>query len=513
MSLRVVKATDLMAYEFGKVEGGFQQMSARDLERVLPDGMAIDVFKNKLYDGQLVLLNDAPNVPALQAQKGTMGNTTWRVNPEASNHLSPQAQQAMVSRTKVQGAPASSGGSLNPPLPQPHYTPEAVVADPPPEPIAPTKISENFGKPAQADKVFAKSCTRPYGDTQACEEALKAPNFGMMAAMVPAQALDASGRLPLTKLTGNTTRMPLNWGLTGEIAKSAAKRANFLALAFWPSQLGDGTLYTDEELAQLPEAATRVRFRLYQDEHGNPQAIGIHTGEGNPYGDTVRRISAEAVEDRFEAKVDEEITLTWFPDDSDKVLTAGTSFPDTSGLEISNILVRPIEDDGQELTTLVYPNPEAEHIELIVTFPADSGIPPLYLVFSSPRNKPGGVTGQGEDITGIWLESAGKDLGSPIPSQIADKMRGREFSSFDKFREAFWKEVYADEELRSQFRPGNQGNLKKGRAPKAVPSEWHFEKASFELHHVKEIQHGGAVYDVDNIRIVTPKNHNRIHYG
>ncbi|CZF85371.1 hypothetical protein [Grimontia marina] len=117
MSLRVVKATDLMAYEFGKVEGGFQQMSARDLERVIPDGMAIDVFKNKLYDGQLVLLNDAPNVPALQAQKGAMGNTTWRVNPEASNHLSPQAQQAMVSRTKVQGAPASGGGSLNPPLP------------------------------------------------------------------------------------------------------------------------------------------------------------------------------------------------------------------------------------------------------------------------------------------------------------------------------------------------------------------------------------------------------------
>ncbi|CZF85369.1 S-type pyocin domain-containing protein [Grimontia marina] len=364
--------------------------------------------------------------------------------------------------------------------------------------------------------MFAKSCTRPYGDTQACEEALKAPNFGMMAAMVPAQALDASGRLPLTKLTGNTTRMPLNWGLTGEIAKSAAKRANFLALAFWPSQLGDGTLYTDEELAQLPEAATRVRFRLYQDEHGNPQAIGIHTGEGNPYGDTVRRISAEAVEDRFEAKVDEEITLTWFPDDSDNVLTAGTSFPDTSGLEISNILVRPIEDDGQELTTLVYPNPEAEHIELIVTFPADSGIPPLYLVFSSPRNKPGGVTGQGEDITGIWLENAGKELGSPIPSQIADKMRGREFSSFDKFREAFWIEVSKDERLSSQFIDSNKERMSKGYAPRARKADHSGGKKgrkAFELHHIKEIQYGGEVYNVDNLRVITPKHHIEIHRG
>ncbi|WP_341350711.1 hypothetical protein [Vibrio gazogenes] len=36
-------------------------------------------------------------------------------------------------------------------------------------------------------------------------------------------------------------------------------------------------------------------------------------------------------------------------------------------------------------------------------------------------------------------------------------------------------------------------------------------RVKFELHHVEEIQHGGKVYDVDNIRVTTPKNHIDIH--
>ncbi len=90
--------------------------------------------------------------------------------------------------------------------------------------------------------------------------------------------------------------------------------------------------------------------------------------------------------------------------------------------------------------------------DYILVFPADSGIKPLYVVFKkTERDEPGVVTGHGEEIMGIWLEKASKGLGAPIPKEIADKLRGKEFANWDKFREAFWKEVSNDQKLLKQF--------------------------------------------------------------
>ncbi len=41
--------------------------------------------------------------------------------------------------------------------------------------------------------------------------------------------------------------------------------------------------------------------------------------------------------------------------------------------------------------------------------------------------------------------------GAPIPAHIADKLRGREFKTFDEFREALWLEVSKDSVLLAQF--------------------------------------------------------------
>ncbi|PMN90677.1 hypothetical protein [Enterovibrio norvegicus] len=124
-----------MAYEYGKVEGGFRHLDARELERLVPSGLAIDTFKSQPYDGHLVLLNDAPKVPVLQAVKGNMGGASWTVNPAASTRLSPQAQKAFVGHTKMRsGGDASGNGSLHPPLPEPPYSPESVVDESTPSP-------------------------------------------------------------------------------------------------------------------------------------------------------------------------------------------------------------------------------------------------------------------------------------------------------------------------------------------------------------------------------------------
>ncbi|SIO95217.1 HNH endonuclease signature motif containing protein [Vibrio spartinae] len=116
-----------------------------------------------------------------------------------------------------------------------------------------------------------------------------------------------------------------------------------------------------------------------------------------------------------------------------------------------------------------------------------------------------------EDITGLWLEAAEKELGSPVPSQIADQLRGQKFESFDKFRESFWLTVSEDGNLLSQFASKNQRLIKKGRSPFALPQEHVGKRSRYEIHHVEEIQHGGKVYDVDNMRVMTPKSHINIH--
>ncbi|EEV0956508.1 colicin [Escherichia coli] len=131
----------------------------------------------------------------------------------------------------------------------------------------------------------------------------------------------------------------------------------------------------------------------------------------------------------------------------------------------------------------------------------------------SKRNKPGKATGKGKPVGDKWLDDAGKDSGSPIPDRIADKLRDKEFKNFDDFRRKFWEEVSKDPELSKQFNPGNKKRLSQGLAPRARNKDTVGGRRSFELHHDKPISQDGGVYDMDNLRITTPKRHIDIHRG
>ena len=105
------------------------------------------------------------------------------------------------------------------------------------------------------------------------------------------------------------------------------------------------------------------------------------------------------------------------------------------------------------------------------------------------------------------MQEGATNGGAPIPSQIADKLRGQSFKTFDEFRDAFWMEVAKDPELSKQFIARNLGNMRKGNAPAVPDSEKVGGKIKFELDHIDPIAKGGSVYDVDNIQIMTPKAH------
>ncbi|MDK6717718.1 HNH endonuclease, partial [Escherichia coli] len=63
------------------------------------------------------------------------------------------------------------------------------------------------------------------------------------------------------------------------------------------------------------------------------------------------------------------------------------------------------------------------------------------------------------------------------------------------------------------FSRNNNDRMKVGKAPKTRTQDVSGKRTSFELHHEKPISQNGGVYDMDNIRVTTPKRHIDIHRG
>ncbi|MFJ2715357.1 S-type pyocin domain-containing protein, partial [Pseudomonas sp. NPDC087346] len=147
----------------------------------------------------------------------------------------------------------------------------------------------------------------------------------------------------------------------------------------------------------------------------------------------------------------------------------------------------------------------------ITIFPIESGIPPIFTMFRDRRQDPGIVSGMGQPVSVHWLGAASTPQGAPIPEQIADKFRGREFSSFRSFRRAFWKAVASDSILLDQFSQLNKIDMRDGLAPSARPNEQIGKRQKFEIHHIKPISQGGEVYDVNNLTVLTPHQHIKFH--
>ncbi|MEP8890710.1 S-type pyocin domain-containing protein [Enterobacter roggenkampii] len=172
------------------------------------------------------------------------------------------------------------------------------------------------------------------------------------------------------------------------------------------------------------------------------------------------------------------------------------------------------EGDGETPDTTILPTPwplDNGFDDIILIFPPESGLKPIYVMFRSPRNIPGTASGKGQPQGDNWLDGAGEGEGVPVPAQVADKLRGRTFSSFDSFRRAFWIAVSQDPELAKQLNNASLGQTKLGKSTFVKKGERAGKRLKHELHHKKSIQDGGEVYDIDNIRVLTPKRHVEIH--
>ncbi|MRE93315.1 pyocin [Enterobacter bugandensis] len=284
-----------------------------------------------------------------------------------------------------------------------------------------------------------------------------------------------------------------------------------LLVGMMPGRLNDGEQdFIDKMRAeQMREAPTRVRFTWESDANGNPIPHGWHTPPGQDMV-RVRKMEWDSTYKAytFTTEEDPRITIIWTPDasgDKQPWNTGNQSPPRLPG----TVIVDPLQNDSSVRSTTSPAPEEKSFADYILILPV-ANIPPIYIYL---RHNPGQVTGKGQRVSGIWLSDASTGNGSPVPSQIADRLRGRTFTSFDKFREAFWQEVANDPELSEQFAPGNIARMKYGMAPRARTVDTIGKRRSFEIHHIKPVSQGGEVYNVDNMGVSTPKRHIDIHRG
>ncbi|WP_405119919.1 S-type pyocin domain-containing protein [Pseudomonas leptonychotis] len=387
----------------------------------------------------------------------------------------------------------------------------------PTRPLILTKQPEKAPEKAQpVGCVFAKSCNLPDGVINHNNpggfvplEQLK--DYGDWAVLGTGTIIRAGGT-PLQLIGSSTAATTIVSRLGGALSLGLIEGGAMMAAGAVLGTIGmllpnttsaDSALYTKEQYHALTLGRTRVRVHVQQLSADTINAYGFYTGR-KPEWETAPVIAATPRGEQFVADLGQGIEVIWTPaaDPNELGIPALEGAP-----QLPAIWVYPSTEPSNK--ALVNPAHPPEYQDAIIWFPA-TDIPAIYVVLSV-RNEPGVVTGQGQDVTGIWLADASKVLGAPVPTQIADKLRGREFSSFDAFRSAFWGEVARDPELAGQFSPQNITRMNDGLSPATRRQDVVGKRRVFELHHVEHIADGGAVYDVDNLRVNTPKNHIDLH--
>jgi hypothetical protein len=255
---------------------------------------------------------------------------------------------------------------------------------PPPEPVR--EYIPKYERPIskeRTDLVFAKCCTpENWGRTHAGIDSMPASEFGkvMLAGsmLVPSAAQAAGLALGFDAVLarvagGGILQNGFTWALRGN-------PVGVFVLGMLPTKMGDGTLYTDDQLRSMSRAPTRVRFQFRRDAEGALQVYGIHTGPSGD--DTVRTVQAKwnATSTAIEAEINGAIIL-WTPRQESGI--PPMIHPDASNRQ-GTILVHPILE-GTDSQIENYPAEDGiETEDCILVFPANSGLSSLYVVFSRP---------------------------------------------------------------------------------------------------------------------------------
>ncbi|GKX64045.1 hypothetical protein SOASR032_26140 [Pragia fontium] len=302
-----------------------------------------------------------------------------------------------------------------------------------------TPLNKNLAEEQSKSKVFAKSCLLEDGCTDAGTKSEPSTNFGTMLLYGAASLMSSDAEANHSSFlnynpdsdTSNTSygavpvpvpiAVPTPFGpmMAMQIMPVATysspsvtmpnllttMRDNMLVtmlLAVKYSSMGifvtnpdkDLTQYTQSELGQIAKAQgtvkTRVRFAWKQTDSNHARIYGIHTEAGSPLENVrVRYMDWSQAERRYEFTElgENKPTILWTPanpEGSDIPNTTGYPAPENGEFNQPTILIFPIHELDKASTTEHYPAlDEKDFNDYILVFPPDSGMPPIYVMFSN----------------------------------------------------------------------------------------------------------------------------------
>ncbi|MCO7535230.1 S-type pyocin domain-containing protein [Pseudomonas asiatica] len=399
------------------------------------------------------------------------------------------------------------------------------------------RIAAEAAAKAEAERIAAEAAAKAEAERIAAETAtVRAANtystsgsIAQISSVVLTAAGTVSSNTPLFSL-----RTVLGTAIGALEGYAVAVGSGFIvgvsALLYSP-RLGNGEL-PDRYSLQTPlsDLAPQVSIALATNE-------GISSTAEMPYRFS-SRTTAEGASEIFVVKANggpvpfEVRVLTASFDAQRNIYTATTADSPPRTLTWT-----PIDKPGDSSTSLpseqkppkIYPGAELLPVEIridsypgiadanlddyIVVFPADSGLPPIYTMFRDRREDPGTASGYGPQVDESWSRGASTGEGAPIPMQVADLLRGRNFPNWRSMREAIWKAIGNDEMLSKQFSRVNISRMRKGLAPYVPKNARVGKRVVVELHHKTLISRGGEVYNAENIFLTTPDLHIQIHQG
>ncbi|WP_371355017.1 colicin E3/pyocin S6 family cytotoxin [Pseudomonas chlororaphis] len=262
------------------------------------------------------------------------------------------------------------------------------------EQLATTRVES---QPTPVGCVFTKSCKLPdaiidYVTPTGFIPTDSVANYGALT-LLGGREVEAGGGVALKRISG---ALPANLGtLTlGGVSAAAGTTGSGLGLIssgvaagallglvalLAPSSLGDGALYSEEQLRNLKQARTRLRLRVEQQADGSLKGYGFNT-QGRREWEMIPVAQFEARGEQQVADLGDGITLTWTPA-VDPSSTIGISPLEAAPQTPPIWIFPPTEAAERIIVSPIYP---PEYRDLILVFPPGSGVQPLYIVLSTP---------------------------------------------------------------------------------------------------------------------------------
>ncbi|MEV4696120.1 colicin E3/pyocin S6 family cytotoxin [Pseudomonas brassicacearum] len=245
--------------------------------------------------------------------------------------------------------------------------------------------------------VFAKSCNlavsvidyhNPSGyiPTEALRE------YGQFTLLGGRQA-DESGQIQLKSISGSLPTsfgtfalgrtMPVSLGAAAAVSAPVAAGVLIgLVGLLMPTNLGDGSLYTEEQLRSLEQARTRVRLHVETQVDGTLKGYGYNTQTRRDW-EMIPVVTFQARGEQQVADFGDGVELIWTPA-VDPSATLGIPTLEAAPQAPHIWIFPPTPAADSIIVNPIYP---PQYKDFILVFPADSGVSPLYIVLSISDHK------------------------------------------------------------------------------------------------------------------------------